>query len=110
MSYCRWGNDGFSSDLYIFRDEDGYTTMVAKYRYTDKVVGIDSIVKDKLTNVHLTNSDVIPIGLKLDGQNFHDKTLEQLLERITNLRSIGYKVPEQAFERIRREINEQKTS
>lgn len=45
-----------------------------------------------------------PIGLPFDGESFNDPDLKSFLQRITDLRTVGYNVPDYVFDEIREEM------
>ena len=108
MSYIRWSDD---SDVYVYHNVNGlYSIHVAGNR---KIAGKEF---DDLKAFHMNAKDMEgyfnkcyePINLGHDGDDFHEKTLEDTWERLMSLRLIGYRVPDVAFERIEKEMMELK--
>jgi hypothetical protein len=114
MAYCRWSTDDFQCDLYCFEHVDGY--------YVTHVAGNRLVYKDPLPpNVPfedteawverhskimemLSEAERIPIGLQHDGEEFRDSTLEEMLNRIKELKKVGYAVPEYVIKYIEKEV------
>jgi hypothetical protein len=85
VSYCRWSSGSDPSDVYCFGDgRCGWTTHVAMNR--------------------LSGAERKPIGLAHDGKSFQDKTLQDLKARLLSLRLLGYRVPDDAIDRIDQEL------
>jgi hypothetical protein len=116
MSYCRWSDDDFQCDLYIYAScYGGYETHVAGRRYVFKEPlpePVDSKDFDKWWNRHQIVSsmvevaELVPIGLPCDGESFNDTTLKELLARVIELKQLGYRVPDYAITRIESEIEQ----
>lgn len=87
MSYCRWSSDDFKSDVYVYG-------MYSKGK--------------KIWPIHIAEmkSELIPIGLPYDGQNWSAETLEEIEQKLLLLRETGYHVPERALQRIRMEMED----
>ncbi len=57
--------------------------------------------------VHMASLNLIPIrpiGKRYDGESFNDDSLEELLERLNELKTAGYRIPQYVFERIKEEM------
>lgn len=115
MSYCRWSSDDFQCDLYIYRSMDGYVTHVAGGRRTFNVElpppvsivydGVDAWVeRDNILHELIDHhSEVLPIGLPLDGEDFTDATAGECADRAEELRALGYLVPQYSIDNLRAE-------
>ena len=91
MSFCRWGSE---SDVYAYEHVHNYFAVhVASYNVIEMSDDLEKIKTE-------------PIGLKYDGYNYKEKTIEDLLGRLLFLKKEGYKVPDYALETIKQEIEE----
>jgi len=105
MSYCRWSED---SDGYCYEDcSGGYRIHVAENRLKDGC----NYPKDLFHSVDnldkfIEEYDKYHVAIKLPhaGEVFTESNLDRLLERLLELRDIGYIVPEHVIEEIRNEI------
>jgi hypothetical protein len=114
MSYCRWSTDDFQCDLYCFEHVDRYfQTYVAGRRLVYKEplppeVSFEDteawIERHTKIMEMVSEGEHIPIGLPYDGEEFRDSTLEKMLNRIKELKKIGYIVPDFVIENIEEEI------
>lgn len=122
MSYCRWGTDSHSCDIYAYQDvRGGWTTHVAH----SKVVGDNRPHVEWSLLLSSDNGDVDkfwrqyqalrgwletaprqPIGLPCDGETFNDPTLEAFRDRLLSLRAMGYSFPDYVIEAVDEEIAE----
>lgn len=112
MSYSRFSSDDWSCDLYIYADvSGGWTIHVAGNRINPEVE-IPSVpqfiesdpegwlekynaqmeVVDKARRVH--------IDLPHAGETFHEPTPEATLDRVRELRALGYRCPDRVEERL----------
>ena len=78
MSYCRWECDNHKSDIYAYRSRDGFVIHVRA------------------------------IGLVHDGETFMETSLSDFMEQMIYLRDIGYHIPDFVFERIEKELKDDK--
>ena len=125
MSYCRWSSDDYKSDLYCYQDVNGgWTTMVASHKIVGKIPQADKYFDRafrqgaskedtdawekarKEQHNFLEKAEHQPIGLSCDGEIYNDATLEDFLERVTNLIDMGYNAPNHLIKRIKREMKE----
>lgn len=111
MAYCRFSTNDFQCDLHVYADDYGYTTHLARHkaefgeplpqpvpfespafveRY-GKVVQLFGVAKQ------------IAIDLPLAGETFEHDTAEASLNRLIQLRHIGYRFPETVIDAIRAE-------
>lgn len=93
--YCRWSE---GSDLYVHWDGYLYTISVACYRYA-YLPGLPQIV-------HIPR---IPIGgekinLSWDGHSFYFEQLDQMAEKLLELKSLGYLIPDGVFKQISHDL------
>lgn len=117
MSYCRWSSDNWRCDLYCYGDsQGGFTTYVAGNRVVGEIPKepelklVDGELPENFMAEHnavmafLDKAERRPIGLPHDGETFNDPDLASFLERVTELRKIGYNVPDYVFDEIREEM------
>jgi len=79
MSYARWSSDDFKSDVYCYPHVDGHYQLEI------------SNAKSHLNLPYL-------------GESFSFNTLKELSNKLTELRVLGYYVPDKAFKRIHAEV------
>jgi hypothetical protein len=115
MSFCRWSDDDFQCDIYAYESEMGFEVHVAANRVVGPVPHLPNILKvsnkefsDALKKQleYLRNAERRKIGLRYDGQSFSFDTIQEMLEKLEQLKSVGYNVPERVLENIRTEIEE----
>lgn len=118
MSYCRFSSDNWRSDVYVYEHYQGFwQTHVASNRVVGKIPNEpdwDLLKTDakKWMSEHkavmdfLENADRKPIGLPHDGESFEDPTLEECRDRLLELRTAGYHVPDHAVEGLEYEMQE----
>lgn len=117
MSYCRWSSDNWRCDLYCYEDsQGGFTTHVAGRRIVGDIPKepelklINGELPENFMAEHqavmrfLDTAERQPIGLPFDGESFNDPDLESFLQRVTDLREVGYNVPDHVFDEIREEM------
>lgn len=116
MSYCRFSSDDFQCDVYVYADcMGGYTTHVAGRRHvfkkplppevsTDNIE--DWIERHKKVNKMIDKAKLVDIGLPYDGEQFNDPTPEECADRLEELRTMGYIVPQYAIDALREEAME----
>jgi hypothetical protein len=116
MAYCRWSSDNWKCDVYSYESHDGgYITHVASMKrvgdiptYWEHLHNTEKFLSAyKAHNDALDKSQLVPIGLKHDGETFTDYTLQEFRARLEYLRDIGYNVPSDVFETIDEEIKEE---
>ncbi len=120
MSFCRWSSDGFQCDLYVYADTSGgYTTHVAARRHLTRCPELEFDGDDKVVDesfkaysawMDAEDKPMELIGLPHDGETFNDPDPASLLERVLMLRGLGYKVPEDAVDAIKAEVDESRSS
>lgn len=116
MSYCRWSTDDFQCDLYCYEDYIGnFMTLVANYRrelpknmpppipYMPET--LDAwLERDRVVRKIVRQSPLIPIGLPHDGECFCDPDLSSFLDRLVQLKGVGYRFPDSVIEQVKAEI------
>ena len=115
MSYCRWSSDDYGCDLYVYEGEVGWVTHVAARRYVfasplPPPVPMDSLEKwvarhQKVMEL-LEDAELKPIGLDYDGQTFVDSTPLECAQRLQQLRSLGYRLPNSVIDVLLEEQSE----
>lgn len=107
MSYCRWSSADFACDLYCYYSDQGYETHVAANRvvgsvpHVDYMAPIDEVkLKYNAQSKFLANCTHEAIDLPHAGDTFVDLTLVDFDYRLRYLRQVGYRFPDQVFERI----------
>lgn len=126
MSYCRWSSMDYTCDLYVYEDAyNGYTTHVASRRrdwgpdgpppspYDMNGFALIEAGKTEewitLKDAYHTALDAVemaPIGGPHDGESFRDDALEDLRDRLLDLRAKGYRFPDEVLATIDEEIAE----
>ena len=114
MSYCRWSNDNWRCDVYCYEDcRGGYTTHVAGNRVVGEIPEVPDILKadiDVWLAAHQKQIDFLDkakrksIELPYVGESFNDPDLQSFLERLINLREIGYNVPAWVIKDVQEEL------
>lgn len=116
MSYCRWSSDDWRSDIYCYEDvAGGFVTHVAANRIVGDVPRLPELTESNFLEwmeAHAAQAAFIDaaerelIGLPHDGASFHDDELPELLQRLLDLKVMGYNVPAFALELIMEEIED----
>lgn len=126
MSFCRFSSDNFRCDVYLYADcSGGYSLHVAGGRYKEPIpeVPVPPVGKDaagaewqaffdahKAQGKYLETAATDPIELPYAGENWFNISAEEVLERLTELRGLGYRFPDYVLESMREEIAEQNDS
>lgn len=120
MSYCRFSSDDFQSNVYVYEHvHGGYFTHVASRKLISDIPklsppsdkSLDNFVESyRAQSAAIKVAEFAPIGLPYDDENFVDDTLPELLNRLTMLKEVGYHIPQEAFDRIKAEIEENKVN
>lgn len=112
MSYCRWSTDDFQCDLYIYEDvAGGWTTHVASNRIPiqrdDLPLHVDIredadawLERYKTVSERVDACEPLPIGLPYDGACFRDPDIPTLVERLGELKSLGYRFSDSVVEEL----------
>lgn len=115
MSYCRWSSDDFQCDFYVWEDcAGGYRAVVASNRRTPdepfppfvsyEEEGFDAWWgRKKKVDAMLEACERKSIGLPHDGENFWLDTPGECADKLVELRSCGYNVPQYAIDALREE-------
>jgi hypothetical protein len=112
MSYCRWSSDHWRCDVYCYANVSGaWTTHVAARRIVGEVPHESAwadFLAEKITPADfarmygeqmrfLKTATMVLIGLPFDGESFDDEGPMGMHARLTELKAIGYNVPEHVF-------------
>ena len=113
MSYCRFSCNDFQSDIYCYEHVGGFFAIhVACNRpvWGDKLPPEEDYTQENIEawvkrhNRVMEMLDDIPredIGLPHDGERFCEPTAQAALERLLELRDIGYNVPQHAIDGLK---------
>lgn len=113
MSYCRWSDNNWKSDIYAYESEVGFVVHVATHRVAGDVPEVPFILdvgpeeyfeKYKAQMDFLEKAERVPINGPCDGETFCYKTVQELYDGLRELQVDGYVVPEFAFEEIKQEL------
>lgn len=117
MSYCRWSSDNFKCDVYAYEScYGGFEIHIASARYVGEIPEVDSkllnnkkqhkkfISQLNAQSEFLETCKTEEIKLKHSGENFNVDTVQELGEKLIELKKLGYHIPEYVFERISKEI------
>ena len=96
MSYCRFSDCGYQSDVYAYEDvAGGFTVHLASYRYDRAIPEHDFSGVEAMNASNARRKEAfdqakrLPIGLPHAGATFHCGSLEMLLARLQELRTTG---------------------
>lgn len=115
MSYCRWSDDDYQCDVYVYEDcAGGWTTHVAAKRKIFKEpipekVPFDDEHKTAWFERHNKIMEMCegathePIGLEFDGESYNHKTPGECADNLVKLKDVGYNVPQYAIDALREE-------
>ena len=116
MSYCRFSSDDWASDLYVYAHVDGgYAIHVAGNRVVGDVPKCEHLfTKDTLPQFFeahevqmrfLDTAKRVPIGLPCDGESYYLATALETLDKLYDLRDLGYHVPQYALDALKEEAD-----
>lgn len=121
MSYCRWSTDDFQCDVYAYESVDGgFVVHVAGMRivfaeplppdsdtqWTDPASIAAFLQRHQMVVEIVDRSERVPIGLPCDGDTFREPDASACADRLEQLRSMGYLVPQFAIDALREEAAE----
>lgn len=110
MSYCRWSSDDYRCDVYVYESADGFMTHVASNRVLPcrplppaelNPSVMDWIARHEMVTEIISSSIHADITLDHAGETFTDATPGDCADRLEELRSIGYHVPQYAIDELR---------
>jgi hypothetical protein len=114
MSYCRWSSDDYKCSVYCYESDVGFEVWVAFYRHdplpphcpSSLEVAEGRISEDEWRKAYdeqmqsLKASQMIPIGLSCDGENYVFPTASECADCLQNLKAEGYYVPQYAIDEL----------
>jgi len=119
MSYCRWSNDDYQCDVYVYDSvHDCVAIHVAGNRVTPPGpapapigdwwargdAGIsDYMTRSKAVEEWLATGTRATIGLPHDGETFEEPDAKAAADKLEYLRGLGYNVPQYAIDALREE-------
>ena len=130
MSYCRFSSNDFQCDLYIYEDvSGGFTTHIAGNRIvylesppepmppfssykTNEAWAADFVEHNRQVMALLDDESKYrrdDIDLPYAGESFNDPDIPTLVERLLELKALGYRFPDSVITDLREE-HEEKTN
>lgn len=117
MAVCRWSSNDYQCDVYVYESEEGWQTHVASKRiaYTEPLPDpvdwtpgepfpfTDWLNRHQVVSRMMFDSEHLPIGGPKDGASFCDETAAECADRLEELRTMGYNVPQEAIDTLRAE-------
>lgn len=114
MSYCRFSSDDFQSDIYCYASDNGFHILIAANRvvFTDPLPSVIEFTDENIEayterfNIVLEmvrKSQHKPIDLKYAGDDLLEPTAAKAVERLEQLKTIGYYIPQRAIDRLKDE-------
>lgn len=110
MSYCRFSDDNWKSDVYIYESADGYVCHVATNRVVGNIPEEPEMSDTGFIAAHtaqmnyLDSAERVAIGGKYDGETRVFATLQELSDFTRELIQAGYHVPVWATDAIQEEM------
>jgi len=116
MSYCRFSDDLFRSDVYVYKRENGwYQIQVAGYRLTfdrsdlpERPEENDDNFETKFKKHYAALNKKLeqenlrkPIGGPHDGELFAEPTASKCADRLEQIEKVGYSVPDGVISKLR---------
>lgn len=116
MSYCRFSCLDFGCDVYAYEDSaGGYTIHLAHNRVVGTiptVPGLGAVSTQAYLTAHNAQLDFVTaaprerLTLPHAGETLHERSLEDLLDRLQALRTLGYRFPDHVLDVIESEIED----
>ena len=112
MSYCRFSDDNWKSDVYIYESADGYVCHVASNRIVGDIPKVEYnttvgfAMSHPIQMNYVENAERVAIGGVHDGETRVFDTLQELSDFTGELIAAGYHVPAWAIDSIMKEIAE----
>ena len=96
MSYCRIGDN---SDVYCYASEEGWEICTAaNFCWYEPPLSEPATVKEMLAKIKSK-----PTGLPFAGETFQFKAPGEAADKLLELRGHGYRVPQDAIDRLIKE-------
>ena len=107
MSYCRFSDDDWRSDIYAWEGDGGYVTHVAATRILGDVPPLPPLQttpskqwmdahRVQMAFLHVAERE--PIDLPSAGKSYVDGDLNAFIARLSALRAEGFHVPQSAID------------
>jgi len=118
MSYCRFSNDDYQCDVYVYEScYGGFDTHVATYRKVFKepipeIIPFDTEHQKEWFKRHQKimkmcgAADRVKIELPNDGESFNHNTAKECADNLVELKEAGYNVPQYAIDALNEEVTE----
>lgn len=118
MSYCRFSSDDFLCDAYVYEHYlGGFVIHLAATRpvYKEPLPAVVPIDKEHTTEWMVRHKKVMEmvrsaerrsIGLPHDGETFEEPTAIDCATKLTQLKDMGYNIPQLAIEALLAEASE----
>lgn len=112
MSYARWSDDCYQSDVYVYESDTGFVVHVSTNRYASnerrptfpRIVTGDSLLRYfQQCSAWVRGATVEPIGLPHDGKTLTADTPKECISILTELQKLGYIVPQRAIDALNEE-------
>lgn len=117
MSYCRFSDNDYQCDVYVYSDVGGgITTHVAGRRFVISEPLPESIPfspnrfeewyarHEKVMSL-LDSEKMVKIGLQHDGKTFNHDTPTECANFLIELRDMGYNIPQYAIDALIDEVS-----
>lgn len=115
MSYCRFSSDNWKSDIYCYESDMGIVINVAATKIDNipemplwGVVSAEEYMEAlRLQHDYMDKREAQrrQIGLPYDGEYFLYGSYQQAYEKLVELKSLGYHVPEYAIENMKEDAD-----
>lgn len=114
MSYCRWSDDDYQCDVYVYDDVmGGITTHVAgrRYVFAEALPPPLELTPDNIPEwmerhekiMQMTSAAVLePIDLEGAGASFNHDTGVEAAAQLEELKELGFRVPQYAIDALMR--------
>lgn len=116
MSFCRFSDDNWKSDVYAYESDRGFELHIASVRRVGDIPVLPSIFDlstEEFAKAYqewmaaIDAVERVPIGGVFDGKSYTYATLGDLQRALLDLQTHGYHVPDFALEAIEEELNEE---
>ena len=119
MSFVRFSDDNWKSDVYAYESKEGFELHVASNRVVGEIPKRPSLGEipymepGEFLRMHqaqmtfLETAERVPIGGPHDGESFLYNTLRELYDGLKELSADGYHVPAFVFEDVEDELSQE---